>query len=168
MKRRYTVSEALDYIFDHHSDEEKTDSEEGLEEDVSEIEDGMEYKPDQKSDGEESSDEEEDDLAEAVTFMSRNGILSWSSSPPGNQGRLSAENVNRMTPGPTKYATSQINEITSCFELFLIDSIVTIVVNMTNLEGKRIYGDNWKDVTQTDIRAYVGLLILTGVYRSRN
>ncbi|KAM3595866.1 uncharacterized protein V6R79_004187 [Siganus canaliculatus] len=73
-----------------------------------------------------------------------------------------------MTPGPTKYATSRIDDITSCFELFLTDSIATSVVNMTNLEGKRIYGDNWKEVTQTDIRAYVGLLILTGVYRSRN
>ncbi|XP_036958596.1 piggyBac transposable element-derived protein 4-like [Acanthopagrus latus] len=54
------------------------------------------------------------------------------------------------------------------FELFLTDSIKNIVVNMTNLEGKRVYKDNWKEVTQTDMNAYMGVLILAGVYRSRN
>lgn len=56
----------------------------------------------------------------------------------------------------------------SCFDLFLTESIATIVVNMSNLEGKRIYKDDWKEITQTDTRAYMGLLILSGVYRSRN
>lgn len=67
-----------------------------------------------------------------------------------------------------KYAVSRVDDIKSCFELFLTESIETIVINMTNLEGKRIYKDNWKEVTQTDIKAYVGLLILAGVYRSKN
>ena len=39
---------------------------------------------------------------------------------------------------------------------------------MTNLEGKQIYKDNWKEVTQTDMKAYMGVLIMAGVYRSRN
>ncbi|XP_030266920.1 piggyBac transposable element-derived protein 4-like [Sparus aurata] len=38
---------------------------------------------------------------------------------------------------------------------------------MTNLEGFRKYGENWKDMSRTDLRAYIGLLILAGVYRSR-
>lgn len=46
------------------------------------------------------------------------------------------ENVIRMTPGPAKYAAYHIDDIKSCFKLFLTESIETIVMN---LEGKRIY-----------------------------
>ncbi|XP_061899654.1 piggyBac transposable element-derived protein 4-like [Entelurus aequoreus] len=38
---------------------------------------------------------------------------------------------------------------------------------MTNLEGFRKYGDSWKKMDETDLQAYLGLLILAGVYRSR-
>ncbi|XP_071268197.1 piggyBac transposable element-derived protein 4-like [Salvelinus alpinus] len=73
-----------------------------------------------------------------------------------------------MTPGPTRYAISQVDDIKSCFELFLKETIETTVINMTNLEGRRVYKDNWNEVDRTDIQAYMGLLILAGVYRSRN
>ncbi len=64
-----------------------------------------------------------------VTFWSKDGNLSWSSSPTEKKGRLSTENVIKMTPGLTKYATSRIEDIQSCFNLFL-------VISMTNLEGR--------------------------------
>lgn len=38
---------------------------------------------------------------------------------------------------------------------------------MTNLQGRRRI-EQWRDVDTDEIRAYVGLLILSGVYRSRN
>lgn len=38
---------------------------------------------------------------------------------------------------------------------------------MTNLEGKRVYGDNWKDLDVVDLEAYIGLLILAEVYKSK-
>ena len=88
----------------------------------------MTQNPDQEiTDGEESSDEEDGHAEATVTFKSKNGNSSWSSSSPENQGRLSAENVIRMTPGPTKYAVSWIDYIKSCFELFLTESIETMV-----------------------------------------
>lgn len=37
---------------------------------------------------------------------------------------------------------------------------------MTNLEGFRKYGNNWRRMNGIDLRAYIGLLILAGVYRS--
>ena len=83
------------------------------------------------------------------------------------RGRLSTENVIKMTPGPTRYAISRVDDIKSCLELFTV-SIDTIIMNMTNLEGRRVYEDNWKEVDRTDIEAYMGLLILSGVYRSCN
>ena len=114
----------------------------------------------------ESSDEAEGPAE--VTFHSKNGNISLSSSPPEVRGRLSAEIVIRMTQGPTRYAISRIDNIKSCFDLLLIESIQMILINMTNLEGRRIYKDSWKEVDKTDIQAYVGLFILSGVYRSRN
>jgi hypothetical protein len=41
-------------------------------------------------------------------------------------------------------------------------------MNMTNLEGRRVYKDNWKEVDQTDGQEYLGFLILAGVFRYRN
>ena len=92
MASRYTVSEALDHIFDHHAIEEErgqeTDSEDGLKEELSEDEDDTEYNPNQEwTDEHESSDEEDGHAEAAVTFQSKNGNLSWSPSPPENQGR---------------------------------------------------------------------------------
>ncbi len=71
-----------------------------------------------------------------VTFWSKDGNLSWSSSPTEKKGRLSTENVIKMTPGLTKYATSRIEDIKSCFNLFLAEPIENIVISMTNLEGR--------------------------------
>ncbi len=53
-------------------------------------------------------------------------MLSWSSSPTEKKGRLSTENVIKMTPGLTKYATSRIEDIKSCFNLFLAEPIEKI------------------------------------------
>ncbi len=97
-----------------------------------------------------------------VTFWSKDGNLSWSSSPTEKKGRLSTENVIKMTPGLTKYATSRIEDIKSCFNLFLAEPIENIVISMTNLEGRRVYKENWNEVDRTDIKAYIGLLILWG------
>lgn len=48
-----------------------------------------------------------------------------------------------------------------------IEPIEQIVVDMTNLHGSRRYGDKWQSVNIVTMRAYYGLLLLAGVYRSR-
>ena len=67
-----------------------------------------------------------------------------------------------MTPGPTRYATSRVDDIKSSFQLFLPESIVEIILAMTNLEGGRVFADTWKALDQVDLQAYMGLLILAG------
>ncbi len=47
-------------------------------------------------------------------------------------------------------------------------SIQNILIEITNLEGKRVYGDSWNDVDWTEIEAFIGLILLVVVYRSRN
>lgn len=67
---RYTLSEPLDYIFDHHTDEEErgqeTDCENGLDEEVSEAHDGTENNPDQEMTDEEEFSDDEHGHAEAA------------------------------------------------------------------------------------------------------
>ena len=101
------------------------------------------------------------------TIPSKNGKIIWSLSPLQQQGRLSAANVIRMVQGPTRYAVSHVEDIKSSFELFITPSIENIVLGMTNLEGKRVYGDSRKDLDVADLEAYIGLLILAGVYKSK-
>ncbi|KAJ8386982.1 hypothetical protein AAFF_G00161590 [Aldrovandia affinis] len=39
---------------------------------------------------------------------------------------------------------------------------------MTNLEGRRVFGEKWKEMDETHLHAYLGLLILAGVYKSKD
>lgn len=66
---QYTLSVPLDYVFDRHSDEEERGQETGLDEEVSEAQDGIENNPDQDmTDEEESSDEEYGQSEAALEF----------------------------------------------------------------------------------------------------
>lgn len=148
------------------------DGESDIEENVSETEDNVEEDPDYEAS---SSDENETLSADAPvvsqpqadTLLSKNGKLSWSRSPLEQQGRLSAANVIKMVPGPTRYAVSHVQDIKSAFELFITPSIEKDILEMTNLEGRRVYGDSWKELDGTHLQAYIGLLILAGVYKSK-
>src|ERR1044072_1065451 len=37
-----------------------------------------------------------------------------------------------------------------------------------NSEGKNVFADNWKDIVRDEMFCYLGVLILIGVYRSKN
>ncbi|XP_022609640.1 piggyBac transposable element-derived protein 4-like, partial [Seriola dumerili] len=101
------------------------------------------------------------------TFLSKNGKITWSSAAYDQHGRHAEQNVIKMTPGPTRYAVSHAHDIVSTFYLFITPAIEKIILEMTNLEGFCKYGDSWKKMDETDLQAYLGLLILAGVYRSR-
>lgn len=162
MSARFSAQQVVDQIFsDVQEEQENNDLEE---EEVSEEEDGEEYNPEHDAS---SSDEEEIPQAERETFLSKNSKITWSLSPYDNQGRMAAQNVIRMTPGPTRHAVAHAQDIASTFYMFITPAIEKIILEMTNLEGFRKYGDNWKRMDEIDLRAYIGLLILAGVYRSR-
>ena len=153
---------ALDLFF--QTDEEGIEVEPEIEDDVSVIEDNdPDFDPDhheteQSTDAEEEAPEEEasgegapgeeapgEDTPE-VTFQSKDGNLLWYSSPQDRGGRARGENIIRMTPGPTRYATSRVDDIKSSFQLYLPESIVEIILAMTNLEGGvclRTHGRHW-------------------------
>ncbi|XP_047460931.1 piggyBac transposable element-derived protein 4-like [Mugil cephalus] len=169
MSRQLTKQSSVEEVpvQDFGHDEEDTETEPEIEEDVSEVEDNTEFDPDfveadQSTDGEGEAPEEQ---APEETFQSKSGHLLWSPSP---QNRVTVENIIKMRPGPTRYATSRVNDIKSSFQLFLPVSIEGIILQMTNLKGKRVFGDTWKEIDLVDLQAYIGLLILAGVYRSNS
>ncbi|XP_067253523.1 piggyBac transposable element-derived protein 4-like [Chanodichthys erythropterus] len=153
--------------------EEEDESEEELFDQESETEDDTEFDPDYHStDGEEEEEEEEEKVPPEVeaAYQSKNGNIMWTSTIPSErQGRTPAhQNVIKMTPGPTRFACSNAEDIKSTFELFFPDDIKKNLIEMTNLEGKRVFNEAWKNLDWIDLQAYFGLLILAGVYRSHH
>lgn len=63
---------------------------------------------------------------------------------------------------------SHVKDIKSAFELFIPRAIEKIILDMSNMEGRRVFADNWKELDETRLQAYRVLLILAGVYRSNN
>lgn len=49
------------------------------------------------------------------------------------------------------------------FDLVLPKSIQEVVLNMTNKEGRRVYGNKWRKMDRIDLEAYVGMQIFAGV-----
>ncbi|XP_035521007.1 uncharacterized protein LOC118330532 isoform X2 [Morone saxatilis] len=122
--------------------------------------------PESEEDTEDTEEEEEEEMAapSGNEWKSKKGHILWSPTPPETLGHVPATGG---TPGPTRYATSRISTLKSCFDLFLTEEIIKLLVDTTNVQGKRSIKD-WKDLDATDMEAYIGILILAGVYRSRN
>ncbi|XP_020359447.1 piggyBac transposable element-derived protein 4-like [Oncorhynchus kisutch] len=176
MAARFTATQVLEQILSSVDQEDYSDCQEEEEEKVSEDEDGEEYNPERREVDDASSpsseeeqpeeeppeDEHEDEHEEEISsapdqreppLLSKNGKIEWS---PVAYGRHR---------GPL--AICRTRDIASAFHLFVTPAIGRIIVEMTNLHGARKYGDGWRPMDTTDLRAYLGLLILAGVYRSR-
>lgn len=81
--------------------------------------------------------------------------------------RKRAENILRVKPGSTQYAISRVDaDPISAFRLFISNDILSEIVNMTNKEGRNIYGESWIEVDRITIEAYIGLIMLAGVYNA--
>ncbi|XP_037530523.1 piggyBac transposable element-derived protein 4-like [Nematolebias whitei] len=176
--RRFTAEEAFSQLMNWDSDVEEEVSET---EDPSEPEDNAIDDPDfqfshdeedseDESAGVPSSDENQEmqqSSSTEGTWTSKDGKIKWSTSPHQSQGRLSSCNVIKMIPGPTRFAVTRVDDIESAFQLFISPPIEKIILNMTNLEGKRVFQEKWKPLDPTDLHAYIGILVLAGVYRSK-
>ncbi|XP_064841881.1 piggyBac transposable element-derived protein 4-like [Oncorhynchus masou masou] len=137
-----------------------------------------EEEPEEEPPEDEPEDEHEDRREEEITsapdqretpLLSKNSKIEWSPVACGqHHGALAICHTGPdQTPGPMANATTQAHDIASAFHLFVTPAIERIIVEMTNLHGARNYGDGWRPMDATDLRAYVGLLIRAGVYRSR-
>lgn len=162
MARRYTAQETLEYLLQASDNEEFS-----IPDDTSDIEEDLEAEPDFQMTEDQPSEEDsgEEGPEGDPSFLSKNGEILWSSSPPPQTpGRARGEEIMRKTPGPTRYAISRAEDIKSTFELYFPSSIQNILVSMTNMEGNRVDWDQWRKVYWPEIEAYMGLLFLAGVF----
>ncbi len=110
-----------------------------------------------------STEGEEDSEDPEPGWIGRNGEVWFSTNMETTPFLQPARGV---TPGPTRYAIARVQNVDSVFNLFFTEEMIDLIVSMTNLHGRRTMR-NWTGVDSTDLRAYMGLLILAGVYRSR-
>lgn len=113
---------------------------------------------------------DDDTLAEndrIHTYMAKDNSVLWQDQPPGtSKGRLPANQILSQKPGPSKRAISMVTNIKSSFDLFLTINLKNIIIEMTNIKGSELFGNNWKAVDIIELEAYLGLQILAGVYKS--
>ncbi|XP_019219113.1 piggyBac transposable element-derived protein 4 [Oreochromis niloticus] len=168
MARYYNTDEVLEMVLDRESQDSysSSSSEDSGDEDT-DYSVGKEQ-PESSSHEESSDDESEGEMETedaASGWNSKSGKIIWS--PTNSETLRYVPAPTNITPGPTHYAAARIRDPASSFSLFLTDEIVLHTVAMTNLHGGREVAD-WREMDCDEFRAYVGLLILAGVYRSRN
>lgn len=153
-------------LLDRESQDSDSSSEDSGDEDM-DFSVGQEQ-PESSSHEESSDDESEGEMETedaASGWNSKNGKIIWS---PTNLETLNYVLApTNITAGPTHYAAARIRDPASSFSLFLTEEIVQLTVDMTNLHGRRSVTD-WREMDCDELRVYVGLLILSGVYRSRD
>ncbi|CAH1988980.1 unnamed protein product [Acanthoscelides obtectus] len=134
---------------------------------VSELED--------RTSNESEEESSEDDLIPVLannpttsnaTVGSKDGKIQWPMDSPSQSGRFSSANVTKSSTGVTRYACARIFDVKSSFDIVFSDVVETQIINMTNIEGFRVFGSCWKDLDKMTFQAYIGLLILVGVYKS--
>ncbi|CAM4284688.1 unnamed protein product [Leuciscus chuanchicus] len=113
MSKRFSAAETLDILLES-SGEEGDLPDCGLESsnyEGSETDSQTEFDQDyEDTDGEDS---EEQDPGE-VTYASKNGEIVWTATAPTQTpGRAPAEQVMKMTPGPTRFACSRVDNIST-------------------------------------------------------
>ncbi|XP_053968719.1 piggyBac transposable element-derived protein 4-like [Anastrepha ludens] len=136
------------------------------EESCSEFEDHVEVADSSDSD----FSDDENSLVPSEMMSSKNGQINFSKTPlVTSAGRASRENIISLIRGLTRYSCSRIAEKEiSSFELFFPPPLIRTILTYTNIEGKLIYGEEWLDIENIELFAFIGLLILAGVFRSNN
>ncbi|XP_049906487.1 piggyBac transposable element-derived protein 4-like [Epinephelus moara] len=126
-------------------------------------------KEEESEDSDEHSPADNDNTMETDDAVPSSG---WTSKSGLEWSPTDADTMRYIAPpikatGPTRYAIDRITNLEDSFELMVTPEIVKHITEMTNLHGRRTV-KNWTDTDTTEIKAYIGLLILAGVYRSRN
>lgn len=119
------------------------------------------------NESDESEEEELDAPIEANSFISsKDKTVMWSTELPCTIGRPCAENIIRGRVGITYYASTRIASIRDTFDVCFPETLRKIIIKYTNVEGLRVYRNDWKDIDDVSLQSYFGLLILAGVYKS--
>lgn len=117
------------------------------------------------SEREEEEEEEENAIeTDPSPWKSKNGEILWF---PTHRDTLPFFPPPILTPGPSYFTLARISSPETVFDLFFPDDILQLILHFTNLQGRRSV-NGWRDVSEEELRAYLGLLILAGLFRSQH
>lgn len=118
----------------------------------------------EENDNVEKDDEEWEGRKSLTTgpWKSKNKAIIWSPTPPENPRYVPAP---ILKPGITAFAESRISTPETAFGLMMTDEIIQLILKYTNLQGSRGKGV-WKEITEVELRAYFGLIILSGIFKA--
>lgn len=167
MPKHYSAVQAAQFILTNSSDESTGDEEEAG--DISdEVEDILLEERNSESEESDGSAEVTSDTFSTSRFTSKDGKI-WSGTRRQDpRGRYSRSNILRETSGPSRRIRDSFDSPAEAFSCFFTSEIMDIILQSTNEEGIRIYADSWHPVDRTELEAYLGLILLAGVYKARS
>ena len=98
-------------------------------------------------------------------FLSTDGSQRWSKVPINpNTGRMRLQNVLNQSPGPISAVLQRFDFVLGTFSCFITTEVLTKIAHYTNEEGQTQIPNSWVDVSVDELRKYLGLRLLSGVY----
>ena len=108
-------------------------------------------------------------ISTPTNLLSKNKLENWNVHPPTSPaGRTANHNIVTTRPGPTRYARSCCSSVIDSFMLYLRQNLLDTIRKWTNQEGQLVYEDRWKEIEDTEFKKFIGIMILIGVYKSKN
>ena len=102
-------------------------------------------------------------------YDSRDKKEVWHSNPVTQAtGRTPSCNIVRQPCGPSRFAERSRDSIESCFTIYMRKNLLKVIRKWTNAEGKVVYENDWKEIDQLEIKKFIGLIILIGLYKSKH
>ena len=188
--RRYTASEALsiilaesddddeplDNILDGDDDSDHNDADEDIDVFIENVDDNVLAVDNlvELNEAQSSDDEDNDNYTVNNGFFAPSGIRWVEIHGEKSNSKVSAVNIIRDKPGPKSYVNP--SSPLQSFDIFAAD-IIEEATRFTNLEGRRVvalynhaYSSRkiWYPCNNDEIRAFIGLHILAGAYKSHH
>lgn len=155
-----------------YEDENASDDDFVLQENVSESEDDIDVESEEGTDVEPDSDDQ--GHIECEEYIARSG-MKWSSTPKRSSRRL-ARNILDIHPGITPYSRPA-DTFVEIFNLFISTEIKNIICLYTNQEAERYFTSwndkhphsqrKWKSLDHAELVAFLDILIKAGALRCR-
>jgi hypothetical protein len=123
-----------------------------------------------ESDPDELSEEPQKKKAKSDGWKGKDGTTWWKKNAPKVLGRTRASNVIKFTPGP-KGPALNADSPADFFGIFITPEIIDLLVEHTNLiiaEQKGKYAQSYRtnDTDVVEMKALIGLLMLSGMYHA--
>lgn len=102
-----------------------------------------------------------------TSYVSKDGKEQWVTTPTTPR-QARQQNIIKGIPGPTAFAKQRIGDDSPVLDSFLVQftpRMFELIASCTNIEASRKVED-WTNVTIEEMHAFIGLLILRGVYKA--